>query len=100
MRIKTHAGEILDELFLQDLGITQTDLAKHLNVSFRTINELVNGKRAVSVDMALRLAKFFNTTPEFWLNAQNAYDLSKADPNITAHIKSYHSYCGAQGLKV
>ena len=58
-------------------------------MSVRKINELINGKRAVSVDMALRLAKFFDTTPEFWLNAQNAYDLSKANTEKIDKIKSY-----------
>ena len=89
MRVKTDAGEILNELFLKDLGITQTKLAEYLADSFRTINELINGKRAVSVVMALRLAKFFDTTPEFWLNAQNAYDLSKANTEKIDKIKSY-----------
>ena len=65
MRVKSSVGEILNELFLQDLKITQTDLAKYLGVSFRTINEIVNNKRSLSVDMALRLARFFDTTPEF-----------------------------------
>lgn len=89
MRSKAHAGEILNELFLKDLGLSQTDLAKHLKVSFRTINELVNGKRSLSVDMALRLARFFDTTPEFWLNAQNAYDLSRANTDEINKLKTY-----------
>lgn len=89
MRVKSSVGEILNELFLQDLKITQTDLAKYLGVSFRTINEIVNNKRSLSVDMALRLARFFDTTPEFWLNAQNAYDISKADTSKIDKLKSY-----------
>ena len=90
MRVKravTHPGIMLSELFLKDLNITQSMLAKALGVSFKTVNELVNAKRSVSVDMALKLAKALNTSAEFWLNAQNAYDLSLADETKLKNVR-------------
>ena len=59
------------------MGLTQTGLARDLKTSFRTINEIVNGKRAITPDLALRLSKFFGTSEELWLNLQNQYDLYK-----------------------
>ena len=76
-RQPTHAGEILREEFLVPLGITQSHLAKALHTSFRAINELVNEKRGITTEMALKLAKYFGTTPQLWLNLQNQYDLYK-----------------------
>ncbi|TQR60747.1 HigA family addiction module antitoxin [Campylobacter troglodytis] len=86
-RVATHPGIMLSELFLKDLNITQSMLAKALGVSFKTVNELVNAKRSVSVDMALKLAKALNTSAEFWLNAQNAYDLSLADETKLKNVR-------------
>ena len=74
-RTPTHPGEILKEEFLIPMGITQTRLAEALHTSFRAINELVNEKRGITVEMALRLSKYFGTSPELWLNLQNSYDL-------------------------
>ena len=76
-RVPTHPGEILKEEFLLPYEMTQSHLAKALNTSFRAINELVNEKRGITVEMALKLAKFFGTTPQLWLNLQNQYDLYK-----------------------
>lgn len=73
-----HPGEILQEEFIEALEITQYRVAKATGVPPRRINEIVHGKRAVSADTALRLAKFFGTTPEFWLNLQARFDLEKA----------------------
>jgi antitoxin HigA-1 len=73
-----HPGEILLHDLMQPLGITQKGLAVELRTSFRTINEIINGKRGVSPDMALRLAKYFGMSPDFWLNAQKNYELQKA----------------------
>ncbi|MDA8053528.1 MAG: HigA family addiction module antitoxin [Deltaproteobacteria bacterium] len=71
----THPGEILREEFVKPLNLTQTALAKDLDVNFRTINELINEKRNISPLMALKLAAYFKTTPEFWMNLQVKYDL-------------------------
>jgi addiction module HigA family antidote len=68
-------GEILQEEFLRPLGISQYRLAKALTVPPRRINEIVHGKRAVTADTALRLARHFGTSERFWLNLQARYDL-------------------------
>jgi addiction module HigA family antidote len=73
--LPVHPGEILEEEFLKPLGVTQYRLAKGLRVSARRINEIVHGKRAISADTALRLARFFGNSARFWLNLQTAYDL-------------------------
>jgi antitoxin HigA-1 len=73
-----HPGEILLHDLLEPLDITQKGLASELKTSFRTINEIINGKRGVSPDMALRLAKYFGMSADFWLNAQKNYELQKA----------------------
>jgi len=70
-----HAGEILLEEFMQPFGISQNSLAKSLKVTPRRINEIVNKKRAITADTALRLSKFFGNSAEFWLNLQNKYEL-------------------------
>ena len=70
-----HPGEVLLEEFLQPYGISQYRLAKDLNVHPRRINQIVHGKRAVTADTALRLARHFGTSDAFWLNLQTAYDL-------------------------
>lgn len=70
-----HPGEILLEDFLRPLGLTQYRLAKSLTVPPRRINEIVLGKRAITADTALRLARFFGTSDRFWLNLQAGYDL-------------------------
>ncbi len=70
-----HPGEILLEEFLKPMGISQYRLAKDTNVPPRRINEIVHGKRSISADTALRLARYFGTTERFWLNLQTRYDL-------------------------
>jgi addiction module HigA family antidote len=70
-----HPGEILAEDFLKPLALSEYRLAKGLRVPARRINEIVHGKRAVTADTALRLARFFRNSPRFWLNLQSSYDL-------------------------
>ena len=74
-RRPTHPGEMLREDFLPDYSLTVAGLAEALGVSRQSVNELLRERRAVSPDMALRLARLFGNTPEFWLNAQRAVDL-------------------------
>jgi addiction module HigA family antidote len=91
-REPTHAGDILREEFLVPFGLTQIQLAKELQTSFRAVNELINGKRGVTVEMALRLSKYFGTTPQLWLNLQNQHDLYKVLKNkkeIFDKLKTY-----------
>lgn len=70
-----HPGEVLLEEFLKPLGLSQNRLALDIGVHPRRINEIVLKKRAVTVNTALRLARYFGTTPEFWLGLQNQYDI-------------------------
>jgi addiction module HigA family antidote len=70
-----HPGEILLEEFLESLKISQYRLAKGINVSARRINEIVHGKRSITADTALRLARYFGTSERFWMNLQARYDL-------------------------
>ena len=74
-RRPTHPGEMLREDFIPDYGLTVSGLATAIGVSRQSVNELLRERRAVSPDMALRLARLFGNTPEFWLNAQRAVDL-------------------------
>jgi addiction module HigA family antidote len=73
-----HPGEILLEEFLNPMGITQYRLAQTISVPARRINEIVHGKRAISPDTALRLARALGTSDRFWMNLQNRYDLDIA----------------------
>jgi len=74
-RPPTHPGEMLREEFLIPLEMTQTELAERIGVSYPRVNEIVNGRRGITPDTALRLATLFGTTPEFWLNGQRNWDL-------------------------
>lgn len=77
-REPTHPGEMLVEEFLQPLNITQRMLADAIHVPYQRINEIVNMKRGVTPSTALRLAKYFGTTEEFWLNLQMRWDLYRS----------------------
>ncbi len=74
-----HPGEILFEEFLKPMGISQYRLAKDISVPPRRINEIVHGKRSITADTALRLGRFFEISPQFWLNLQNRFDLEMAE---------------------
>ncbi|MBI1977763.1 MAG: HigA family addiction module antidote protein [Candidatus Omnitrophica bacterium] len=82
-----HPGEILLEEFLNPLGISQYRLAKDIHVPARRINEIVQGKRAISADTALRLSKYFGNSAEFWLNLQARYDLDIQKEAIALELK-------------
>jgi addiction module HigA family antidote len=73
-----HPGEVLSEEFLAPLGLSQNAVARAIGVAPRRINEIVHGKRAITADTALRLARAFGTSPEFWMNLQASYDLEEA----------------------
>jgi antitoxin HigA-1 len=83
-RPPTHAGEILLEEFLKPMKMTQSEAAEKMGISLNRLNELVKGKRGVTADTALKLAKLLKTTPEFWMNLQNAYDLYEAKHALSA----------------
>ncbi|WP_022850273.1 HigA family addiction module antitoxin [Limisalsivibrio acetivorans] len=88
-RSKSHPGEILKELYIDETeGLTQKKLAESIGVSFRTVNQICNKRRGVTPEVAVRLGKFFSTTPELWLNLQMSYDLQKARQSVdVSHIK-------------
>ncbi len=91
-RKPTHPGDVLKHEFMEPLGISQTQLAKELNTTFRTINEIMNHKRGISPEMAVRLAKYFGTSEELWLNLQMQYDLYRVKDkrkDILSRIKPY-----------
>ena len=95
-RISTHPGEMLREEFLTPLGITQNALALKIRVPATRIGEIIHGKRAITPDTALRLARFFGNSPEFWLNLQQMYDLSKARLELSKTIeRDVEAYAGA-----
>ena len=86
-RIPAHPGEVLQEEYLLPLGATQVALAAHLGIPVQRVNEIIRGKRGITPDTAWLLAGAFDTTPEFWMNLQMAYDLSRSRPKIgRAHV--------------
>ena len=93
-RTPTHPGEMLLEEFLTPMGITQKDLADNIEVPYQRINEIVNGRRGITPSTALRLAKFFDMSPDFWMNLQLRWDLYFARQNenkVLARIQPYSS---------
>ena len=92
-----HPGTILLEEFLQPMGLSQYRLAKDTSVPARRINEIVHGKRSITADTALLLGRFFNMTPQFWMNLQSRYDLEVAEDNLAGRLKEeVHTYKDAQ----
>ena len=85
-RQPTHPGKILREDFLLPLGLSQTELAEMLKTTFRTVNEILNEKRGISPEMAVRLARFFGTSEELWLNLQDQFDLYKVKDRKQAEL--------------
>src|SRR4030065_1210090 len=83
-----HPGEILLEEFLKPMGISQNRLALDIRVPARRINEIVHGKRRITADTALRLAKYFDMSPQFWLGLQMDYDLNIAEDKLKERLKS------------
>lgn len=81
----THPGEILLEEFLRPLGITQSELARRIHVSYPRVNEIVKQKRPITVDTAQRLARLFGTSSEFWMSLQLRWDLYHAE--LTPEVK-------------
>jgi antitoxin HigA-1 len=84
----THPGEVLREDFLKPLGLSQYALAKAIGVPQIRVSEIVNGKRAITPDTALRLARYFGTSAEFWVGMQAIYDLELARDQIGSDIEA------------
>jgi addiction module HigA family antidote len=91
-RKPTHPGEMLLEEFLNPMGITQRQLADAIHVSYQRINEIVNRRRGITPSTALRLSKFFDVSPDFWLNMQLRWDLYRAKNAELQDLKTIPSY--------
>ena len=78
-RIRTHPGEILAKEFMEPMGLSARALAERLGVPGNRVSDIARGRRDVSADTAIRLGRYFGTDPRFWLNLQNAHDISKAE---------------------
>lgn len=85
---RIHPGEILEEEFLTPMGISKYRLAQDIHVTPIRITQIIQGRRAVTPDTALRLARYFGTTPEFWLNMQRSYDLESARDELAEDIEA------------
>ena len=82
-----HPGKVLQEEFLKPMGLSQNRLALDMGVPARRINEIVLGKRGVSADTALRLARYFGTSPQFWMGLQADYDLDLAHDRLGKRLE-------------
>ena len=86
-RVPTHPGIIIREEFLVPLGLTQRDLADAILVPYQRVNEIINQKRGITPDTALRLAKYFGNRPDFWMNLQLRFDLYQAERTDNEDLK-------------
>ncbi len=96
-RTPTHPGEMLLEEFLIPMGLTQRDLANNIHVPYQRVNDIVNGRRGITPSTALRLAKFFNMSADFWMNLQLRWDLffaRKAEINALELITPFSTKGG------
>lgn len=91
-RTPTHPGEMLLEEFLNPMGITQRDLADNIHVPYQRVNDIVNGRRGITPSTALRLAKFFNMSADFWMNVQLRWDLYFAQQDENKVLETIHPY--------
>lgn len=91
-RPPTHPGEMLLEEFLQPMAITQRDLAIAIKVPYQRINEIINGHRGVTPSTALRLAKFFDMSPDFWMSLQMRWDLYHVQQDESSDIKAIEPF--------
>ncbi len=86
-RTPTHPGEMLLEEFLGPLEISQTELARGIRVPYQRVNELINGRRGITPSTALRLARYLGTTPFFWMNLQQRWDLYHAGKQEASELR-------------
>jgi addiction module HigA family antidote len=99
-RTPTHPGEMLLEEFLVPMNMTQRELASSIHVPYQRINDLVNGRRGVTPSTALRLARFFGNSPDFWMNLQLRWDLYFARQSETKVIETIRPYKHRAGTAV
>ena len=87
-----HPGEILDKEFLMPLNITAYRLSREIKIPQTRISEIIKGKRRITADTALRFAKYFGNSPQFWLGLQNDYDLEEETNILKTELNKIHSY--------
>jgi addiction module HigA family antidote len=95
-RRPTHPGEMLLEEFLNPMGLTQRDLADGIHVPYQRINELINGRRGITPSTALRLSRYFGTTPDFWMNLQVRWDLYETEKAEARELKKIKRRRGSE----
>ena len=95
-RTPTHPGEMLLEEFLNPMGLTQRELADNIRVPYQRVNDLVHGRRGITPGTALRLAKFFNMSADFWMNLQLRWDLYFAQQDESNVLKTIHPYSASR----
>lgn len=89
-----HPGEILKEEFLEPMGITVYRLSKETGLSQTRLSQIINGKRSITAETAVKLGKFFGVTAEFWMNLQAFYDIEEAQKLYRKDIRSIHTFRG------
>jgi addiction module HigA family antidote len=97
-RSPTHPGEMLLEEFLTPMGLTQRELSRAIHVPYQRINEIINGRRGITPSTALRLARFFGTSADFWLNLQLRWDLFFAQQTEKDELKTIQAHPSAVTL--
>ena len=97
-RTPTHPGEMLLEEFLTPMGLTQRELSRAIHVPYQRINEIINGRRGITPSTALRLARFFGTSPDFWLNLQLRWDLYFAEQTEKEELKAIQTHSSSMPL--
>ena len=97
-RVPTHPGEMLLEEFLLPLNLSQRELADAIHVPYQRVNEIVNHRRGITPSTALRLARFFSASADFWMNLQQSWDLYHAQLSENHELKTIqpHSYVSAR----
>ena len=95
-RTPTHPGEMLLEEFLNPMGLTQRELADNIRVPYQRVNDLVHGRRGITPSTALRLAKFFNMSADFWMNLQLRWDLYFAQQDESNILETIHPYSASR----
>ncbi|MBM4421827.1 MAG: HigA family addiction module antidote protein [Chloroflexi bacterium] len=96
-RLPTHPGEMLLEEFLTPMGLTQRDLADAIHVPYQRINEIINERRGITPSTALRLAKFYGVSADFWMNVQLRWDLYHAQQAEQDELKSIRPHVAVAG---
>jgi addiction module HigA family antidote len=90
-----HPGEVLQEEFLEPMGISVYRLAKETGLSQTRLGQIIKGERSISAETAIKIGRFLNTGPEFWMNLQSLYDIEEAEKQHGKEVKAIHPYDSA-----